>query len=115
MHCRFIFRSGFYSSIFHKIKQRYLIIGFTVLSTVLTMMVPISQYETFLLLIGAVFVPLFGVVISDYYIVKDRHYETTLMYGSNALSIGFPAIYAWSVGVLLYYVLSSISQVYIPQ
>ena len=102
-------------SIFRKIKQRYLIIGFTVLSIVLAIILPISQYQTFLLLIGAVFVPLFGVVISDYYIVKDRHYETTLMYGSSALSIGFPAIIAWSFGVLLYYLLSSISPVYIPQ
>jgi purine-cytosine permease-like protein len=33
-------------SIFHKIKQRYLIIGgFTVLSSVLAIIVPISQYE----------------------------------------------------------------------
>jgi nucleobase:cation symporter-1, NCS1 family len=56
-------------SIFHKIKQRYLIIGYCSYDDV-----PISQYETILLLIGAVFVPLFGVVISDYYIVVMRRH-----------------------------------------
>jgi putative hydroxymethylpyrimidine transporter CytX len=50
-------------SIYRKIKQSYLIVGFTALSTVLAMTIPISQYETFILLIGAVFVPLFGVVL----------------------------------------------------
>jgi len=102
-------------SIIHKIKQGYLIIGFTVLSTVLAVMIPISQYETFLLLIGAVFVPLFGVVLSDYYIIKHRRYDNTLMYGNGALSVSLSAIIAWSFGVLLYYLLSSLSPIYISQ
>ncbi|HZC21359.1 MAG TPA: cytosine permease [Nitrososphaeraceae archaeon] len=102
-------------TIFHKIKQSHLIIGFTALSTVLAVMIPISQYETFLLLIGAVFVPLFGVVLSDYYIIKHRRYENTLMYGNGPLRIGFPAIIAWLFGLLLYYLLSSLSPIYISQ
>jgi nucleobase:cation symporter-1, NCS1 family len=112
-------------SIFRKIKQHYLIIGFTALSTILAMTISIANYETFILLIGAVFVPLFGVVLSDYYIVKRRRYTESIMYGvagdsvsgSNkgaALKIGFPAIIAWSIGVLLYYLLSSLSPIYIP-
>jgi NCS1 family nucleobase:cation symporter-1 len=92
-----------------------LIIGFTALSTVLAIMIPISQYETFILLIGSVFVPLFGVVLSDYYIVKRRRYVQDMMYGNNVLKIGFPAIVAWSFGVLLYYLLSSLSPIYILQ
>jgi len=66
-------------------------------------------------LIGSVFVPLFGVVLSDYYIVKRRQYAQDMMYGKNVLKIGFPAIIAWSFGVLLYYLLSSLSPIYIPQ
>jgi nucleobase:cation symporter-1, NCS1 family len=102
-------------SIFRKIKQRYLIIGFTAFSTLLAMLIPISQYETFILLIGAVFVPLFAVVLSDYYIVKRGQYAQDMMYGKGVLKIGFPAIAAWSFGVLLYYLLSSLSPIYIPQ
>ena len=102
-------------SIFRKIKQRYLIVAFIAVSIALAMTIPISQYETFLLLIGAVFVPLFGVVLSDYYIIKRSQYEVTMMYGKDALSIGFPAIIAWLFGVLVYYLLSSLSPIYIPQ
>src|SRR5918912_3807621 len=99
-------------SIFRKINQVYLIIGFTTLSTILAITVSIANYETFILLIGAVFVPLFGVVLSDYYIVKRRIYTEAMMYGGDsngkhaALIIGFPALLAWSIGVLLYYLLS---------
>jgi putative hydroxymethylpyrimidine transporter CytX len=112
-------------TIFRKIKQVYLIIGFTALSIILAMTISIANYETFILLIGAVFVPLFGVVLSDYYIVKRRRYTESMMYGATAgnsnngsnraaLKIGLPAIIAWSIGVLLYYLLSSLSPIYIP-
>ena len=117
-------------SIFRKIKQVYLIIGFTIISTILAMTISIANYETFILLIGAVFVPLFGVVLSDYYIVKRRKYTEPIMYGSRSgggsgddskssgssapLKIGFPAIISWGIGVLLYYLLSSLSPIYIP-
>jgi NCS1 family nucleobase:cation symporter-1 len=96
-----------------KIKQHYLIISFTILSIILSMSISIADYETFILLIGAVFVPLFGVVLSDYYIVKHRRYTLSMLYGRDALKIGYPAIAAWSAGVLLYYLLSSLSPIYI--
>ena len=114
-------------SIFRKIKQVYLIIGFTIISTILAMSISIANYETFILLIGALFVPLFGVVLSDYYIVKRRKYTEPIMYGSRGgggmvtivivvavalLKIGFPAIISWSIGVLLYYLLVAISNLY---
>jgi purine-cytosine permease-like protein len=101
-------------SVFHKINQRYLIIGFTVLSTILAVIIPISRYETFLLLIGAFFVPLFGVVLTDYYVVNRRRYTRDMLYGKSVL-IGIPAITSWILGVLLYYVLSSLSPIYIFQ
>jgi NCS1 family nucleobase:cation symporter-1 len=100
-------------SISRKIRQHYLIISFTVLSVILAMSISIANYETFILLIGAVFVPLFGVVLSDYYIVKHRRYTQSMLYGRDAFKIGFPAIAAWSVGVLLYYLLSPLSPIYI--
>jgi len=92
-----------------------LIIAFTVVSTILATLVPVSEYETFILLIGAVFVPLFGVLLSDYYIVKHRKYSENMMYGKGVLRFGFPAIISWLFGVLLYYLLSSLSPIYIPQ
>jgi putative hydroxymethylpyrimidine transporter CytX len=102
--------------IFPKISQKHLIVGFTALSAILAMVVSIDQYELFLLLIGAIFVPLFGVVLTDYYIVKRQKYTEQMLYvPQNRLGIGVPAVIAWSLGALLNYILSPLSPIYIPQ
>jgi purine-cytosine permease-like protein len=102
--------------IFPKISQKHLIVGFTMLSVLLAMVVSIQQYEAFLLLIGAVFVPLFGVVLTDYYIIKRQKYTEKMLYVSqNTMGIGVPAIIAWSLGVVLNYILSPLSPIYMPQ
>jgi nucleobase:cation symporter-1, NCS1 family len=102
--------------IFPKISQKYLIVGFTALSTMLAMLVSVQQYEAFLLLIGAIFVPLFGVVLTDYYIVKRQKYTEEMLYAHQSkLGIGVPAIIAWTLGALLNYILSPLSPIYMPQ
>jgi putative hydroxymethylpyrimidine transporter CytX len=102
--------------IFPKISQKHLIVGFTALSAILAMVVSIEQYEAFLLLIGAIFVPLFGVVLTDYYIVKRQKYTEQMLYvRQGRLGIGVPAIIAWTLGALLNYMLSPLSPMYIPQ
>lgn len=103
-------------NIFTTINQKYVIIGLTTLSAILAMVVSIQQYEVFLLLIGAIFIPLFGVVLTDYYIIKRQKYTEQMLYMSrNRLGIGVPAIIAWSIGVLLNYILSPLSPIYISQ
>jgi purine-cytosine permease-like protein len=80
------------------------------------MVVSIEQYEVFLLLIGAIFIPLFGVVLTDYYIIKRQKYTEQMLYVSqNRLGIGLPAIFAWTIGVVLNYMLSPLSPIYMPQ
>jgi len=49
-------------------------VGLGVLSCGVALLLDITQYEGFLLLIGSVFVPLFGVLAADYFVVR-RHYE----------------------------------------
>jgi NCS1 family nucleobase:cation symporter-1 len=100
-------------SIFPKFDQRYLIAGFTAFSIIMANLIPISQYQTFLLLIGAVFVPLFGVVLSDYFILKRMRYKDDFYYDSKTNRIGYTAIVAWFIGVVGYFVLSSLSPIYI--
>jgi len=103
-------------NIFAKINQKYVIIGLTTLATILGMVVSIQQYEAFLLLIGAIFIPLFGVVLTDYYIIKRQKYTEQMLYlNQNKLGIGIPAIIAWTLGVLINYILSPLSPIYIPQ
>lgn len=102
-------------NIFPKIDQRYLIIGITAFSVIMANIIPISEYQSFLLLIGAVFVPLFGVVLTDYYILNRSRYNNDSFFSSNKNSIRYTAIIAWLTGVFVYYVLSSLSPIYVPQ
>jgi NCS1 family nucleobase:cation symporter-1 len=102
-------------NIFPKIYQRYLIIGITAFSVIMANIIPISEYQSFLLLIGAVFVPLFGVVLTDYYILNRSRYNNDSFFNSNKNSIRYTAIFAWLTGVFVYYVLSSLSPIYVPQ
>ena len=102
-------------SIFQNLNQRHLIIGFSGMSVVLAIFISIEGYEQFLLLIGALFIPLFGVLLTDYFVVKSGNYQNDKMYGNNLMKIGYPAIISWSIGVLLYYLLSQLSPIYVPQ
>ncbi len=101
-------------NVFSNLSQKHLIVGITGLSTGLAMMVSIQQYEVFLLLIGTIFVPLFGVVLTDYYIVKRRKYTEEMLYAQGG-SIRIAGIIAWACGALLAYVLSPLSPLYLPQ
>lgn len=100
-------------NIFSHISQKHLIGGLTALSAILAMVMTIQHYEAFLLLIGAIFVPLFGVVLTDYYVVKKRKYTEQMLYGQRGIEI--PAIIAWALGAMINYMLSPLSPIYMPQ
>jgi putative hydroxymethylpyrimidine transporter CytX len=103
-------------NILSKLNQKYLVVGLTALSTFLAMVISIQQYEVFLLLIGAIFVPLFGVVLTDYYVVKKRKYTEQMLYSPKSkLGIAAPALIAWALGGMINYMLSPLSPIYIPQ
>ena len=104
-------------SIFRNLNQRYLIIGFTALSTILSIFVSIEGYQQFLLLIGALFIPLFGVLLTEYFVVKRGKYQIDKIYGNGnkMIKVGYPAIVAWSIGAILYYLLSQLSPIYVSQ
>jgi NCS1 family nucleobase:cation symporter-1 len=104
-------------NIFPNLNQRYLIIGFSIVSTILAIFISIEGYEQFLLLIGALFIPLFGVLLTDYFLVKRGRYQIDMMYGNGnkLIKIGYPAILAWSIGAVLYYILSQLSPIYLSE
>lgn len=102
-------------SIFHNLNQRHLIIGFSIVSTVLAIFVSIEGYEQFLFMIGALFIPLFGVLLTDYFVIKRGKYQNDMMYGNKIIKIGYPAIIAWAIGAVLYYLLSQLSPIYLAQ
>jgi nucleobase:cation symporter-1, NCS1 family len=102
-------------NIFQNLNQRHLIIGFSAASTILAIFVSIEGYEQFLFFIGALFIPLFGVLLTDYFVIRRGRYQYDMMYGNNIIKIGYPAIVSWFAGVLTYYLLSQLSPIYLSQ
>jgi putative hydroxymethylpyrimidine transporter CytX len=91
-----------------RFKQRTLIIAISILGMILASVVPMDQYAWFLLWIGAVFIPLFGVVITDYYLVKSRRYRVDELYKTSGeywylQGVNPKAILAWAIGVATYF------------
>jgi len=107
-----------FQNIRKKTRQFTVIIAATVISLIVALSLTWSQepigggYETFLLLIGALFVPLLGIVIADYFIVRRGRYKIDEFYGM-APRMRWQAFAAWVPGVILYYLLSpSLVQVF---
>lgn len=91
-----------------RISQKLLIISVGFVGMLVALFLPIEEYTSFLLLIGSLFIPLFGVVITDYLFIKHKRYETEELYrirgrywyrgGLNLRGLG-----AWLTGALSYH------------
>jgi purine-cytosine permease-like protein len=79
--------------------QRRLIVGVAALATLISLAVDLRQYQDFLLLLGAFFVPLFGVLLADW-LVAGRHYSEADVFSGPAWRPGM--IGAWLAGFALY-------------
>src|SRR5205823_1022623 len=79
--------------------QRLLIIGVAIVATAISLGIDLTQYQQFLLLLGAFFVPLFGVLLADW-LVAGRHYTREHVFGGPAFRPGMIA--SWIAGFCLY-------------
>ena len=61
-------------NVFPRVSVRPLVGALGGAAIVLALVFDVTRYEDFLLLIGAVFVPLFGVLAADYFVVRRGHY-----------------------------------------
>jgi putative hydroxymethylpyrimidine transporter CytX len=101
-----------FKNIFNKINYKYLVISFTVLSCILSNIIPINQYQSFLLLVGALFSPLFTIVLIDYYILKKGKVKIEEFYNKcNKFKIS--AFFSFFIGSVVYFILSPISPIHI--
>jgi putative hydroxymethylpyrimidine transporter CytX len=89
-------------NIFPKQKQWKIALIITILCLLFAFSIPIIQYENFLLLIGASFVPVFSILLSDYFIVNKSNYKKDLFYSIN-MKINWKAIISWIMGFIVYY------------
>lgn len=81
--------------------QRGLIAAIGAAAFLLALFLSMERYEVFLLLIGSVFVPLFGVFAADYFVRRrGRYSEEELFDGSG---VRWRALVPWAVGFVLYH------------
>jgi len=88
-----------------RLPGRPLVLVLGVLATCLAALVDdLARYESFLFLLGALFVPLFGVLAADYFVLARRRYHTTAMYRADGpyRGVRWPAVVVWLLGFLVY-------------
>jgi NCS1 family nucleobase:cation symporter-1 len=88
-----------------RLPGRPLALALGVLATGLAALIgDLSRYESFLLLLGALFVPLFGVLAADYFVLARGGYDVAAMYRPDGRYRGvrWPAMGVWLLGFLVY-------------
>jgi NCS1 family nucleobase:cation symporter-1 len=101
-------------NVFPKVRQRWLILGIGVISYLVAILLDITRYEDFLFLIGSFFIPLFGILVADYFILRRRKYPQDEFYpppGKHPTvgKVNAWAIVAWFAGVLAYNVTNPVT------
>lgn len=74
---------------------RMLALAMTAIGTVIALAAPIAAYEGFLYTIGALFSPLYAVVLARYYLLRVSSDEP--------VALAWPALAVWALGVVGYY------------
>lgn len=67
----------------------------TVIATLVALCVPIRAYEGFLYMVGALFSPLYAVVMSRYFVLRRT--------SASSRNMAWPALVVWCIGVAVYY------------
>lgn len=85
-----------FANVFPKLNEKTVALVMTVIGTGIALWLDIEQYENFLIAIGSVFAPLFAVLLTEYFILKNRQVSANLLMNWSALGV-------WVLGVILYY------------
>jgi NCS1 family nucleobase:cation symporter-1 len=85
-----------------RVKPTRLALGYGVLCTAIALVAPLGQYEGFLLLIGSVFAPLFGVLLTDHFLVRRRK-------SGAPISANLAGLAAWLIGIAAYQALGRLA------
>jgi putative hydroxymethylpyrimidine transporter CytX len=89
------------------LKQRLLALMVGVVAIIVAISIDLIAYESFLFLIGGIFVPVFGILLADYFVLRKRRYEVSQLYGSSGpywYTSGFNvlAIVVWAASFFIY-------------
>jgi nucleobase:cation symporter-1, NCS1 family len=102
-------------NIWPRMGQRTLAVAVGAIVLAFAATVPLVQYESFLLLIGSVFVPLLGILTADYFVLRGRHYEVPELYRSGGRywyrsGVNWLAMGVWFAGFALYLLIAGLPQ-----
>jgi nucleobase:cation symporter-1, NCS1 family len=86
-----------------RVSQRLLIVLVSAAATIGAIVIDLRDYQAFLLLLGSVFVPLFGVLLADW-LLAGTHYRKRDLFAGPAVRV--EQLAAWIVGFVLYQWLS---------
>lgn len=93
-------------SILPKLNERAAVVACGALGTLLAAFFPADQYQDFLLFIGAMFCPLFGIVLADYFVLRKMQYVAAELFGGTlyryARGFNIAALAAWGFGIGVY-------------
>ena len=84
-----------------EVSQRWLIAVVGAVGLLLALAFSMERYELFLLLIGSVFVPLFGVFAADYFVLRRGRYGEQTLFADTG--VRWIALLPWAVGFVLYH------------
>jgi putative hydroxymethylpyrimidine transporter CytX len=93
--------------------QQRLVLGISAVVLVIGLLVPLAEYESFLLLIGGFFVPLLGLLLADYFVVNRRRYAVDDLYRADgrywyAGGVNWLGVATWAVGTATYFSISGL-------
>ncbi len=102
-------------NIWPRLGQRTLSLAVGGIVLLLAVTIPLVQYESFLLLIGSIFVPLLGILTADYFVLRGRAYDVPELYRRQGLywyrgGVNWLAIGVWVAGFVLYLLIAGLPQ-----
>jgi putative hydroxymethylpyrimidine transporter CytX len=95
-------------NLFPKAKQRWLIVGIGAACFLAAAFVDITRYQNFLYLVGSFFVPLFGMLTADFFVLRRRRYKVQEFYRARGAywysgGVNTLAMIAWVAGIAAYH------------
>jgi putative hydroxymethylpyrimidine transporter CytX len=95
-------------NLFPKVKQRWLITGLGAACFLVAVFLDITRYQNFLFVIGSFFVPLFGILTADYFVLRGGRYRVDEFYKSRGAywytgGVNVQAIIVWFLGIVVYH------------
>ena len=85
-----------FGNVFPQLNEKLVALLMTLIGIILAIWVDIENYEDFLMAIGSVFAPLFAILLTEYFILKNRQVQPNVLVNWAALGV-------WVLGVILYY------------